>query len=136
MRTLMTQMRLRRAIHTFDQVLAGFDGGPNGIDHLRSGSRRVVDRMAAVREAWQQEAAGTAGTLQPGLRRYIAGKLSQLDQLAAELALPGERLDRLASEFQDCGLTLLLTLRGLEDSSDEELVSWFGATNTPLGRTA
>ncbi|HKF79130.1 MAG TPA: hypothetical protein VKF59_23505 [Candidatus Dormibacteraeota bacterium] len=113
MRTLTTQMRLRRLLRAqaeYQQRLRG-EGPVSTL--AAAGSGRLLHLLADVRAAWGREGEGLAV---PDLRAHVSRSLAAMGAAAAAMAVPGADLARLDAEFRDVGLPLLFFLRGLDDS--------------------
>jgi hypothetical protein len=114
MRTLATQMRLRRLLRTQadyqQRLLAEAQGGPLA----SAASARLLQLLADVRASWARESQGVDLA---GLRGYVARSLATMQAAAAAMTRPGADPRSLGAEFRDAGLPLVFFLRGLEDSA-------------------
>ena len=109
MRTLSTQVRLRRLIRAFTESVERLRGEP--VDAVG-----VVVRLqalaAGVREAWEREA--SLSRPEAALERFAEGSLRTVDLAIAGLGQRGADLDLLEQDFEDAALPLELFLRGLD----------------------
>ncbi len=130
MRTLATQMRLRRLL----RVQADFhrrlleDGSGGAL--ASAAAARLLELVRDVRSAGGSESGELAVT---GLQGYVTRSLAVMAASAAGMARPGADLARLSGEFRDAGLPLVFFLRGLDDS-DAPVVAEL--TSQPLARSA
>jgi hypothetical protein len=118
MRTLQTQMRVRRALRVeaeYQRRLAAEGRSP---DLARAASARLLQVLQDIRMAWGQESA--AADL-AGLRSHVSRWLSAMEAAAAGLERPGADLADLSTRFRDAGVPLVFFLRGLDDSSEPVL---------------
>lgn len=113
MRTLTTQMRLRRLLRAQGEYQERLrrEGPVSAL--AAAGSARLLHLLADVRAAWSREGEGLAI---PDLRAHVSRSLAAMGAAAAAMAAPGADLPRLEAEFRDVGLPLLFFLRGLDDS--------------------
>jgi hypothetical protein len=129
MRTLATQMRLRRLLRTqaeyADRLIR-----PGQTDLPAAVSARLVQLVQDVRSTWERESGGME---LGGLRGHVRRSLAAMESAAAAMAKPGAELGRLGAEVRDVGLPLLFFLRGLDDAHDPVLAE---LTGQPLGRSA
>ncbi|MFI5282350.1 MAG: hypothetical protein ACHQ0J_04385 [Candidatus Dormibacterales bacterium] len=112
MRTLNTQVRLRRLIRSFDEAWVRLATEPLGLN--RAGS--VVSKLQAladqVGEAWQRE--GLINPQPAALEAYTAAALRAMRLAIAGLEQRGADLDLLRQDFQVAALPLEYFLRGLD----------------------
>jgi len=132
MRTLATQMRLRRLLRVqaeYQQRL--LTEGPVG--PLAAGaSARLLQLIQDVRATWARESQGVDLA---GLRPHVQRSLAAMEAAAAALAHPGEDVSRLGAELREAGVPLVFFLRGLDDSGDPVLAELAGRAAT-LPRSA
>ena len=113
MRTLATQMRLRRLLRTqADYHRRLLEDGTAGA-LASAASARLLELLRDVRSAWASESGELVVT---GLQGYVTRSLAVMAASAAGIARPGADLARLSAEFRDAGLPLVFFLRGLDDS--------------------
>jgi len=130
MRTLQTQMRVRRALRVEAEYQRRLYAEGPSPDLARAGAARLLQVLRDVRAAWSQESAGTDLA---GLRGHVSRCLSAMEAAAAGLERPGADLADVSARFRDAGVPLVFFLRGLEDSSDPVLAE---LTGTALKRSA
>ena len=112
MRTLGTQVRLRRLIRTFAEVVDRLQTEP-GQRALAAGSVRRLQALAeSLRAAWLSESA--AGRPDGAFRRYVESALRTADLAIAGLDQAGADLELLRRDFEDAALPLEVFLRGLD----------------------
>jgi len=114
MRTLATQMRLRRLLRAQAEyqrrlVTEGW-AAPLG----PAASARLLQLLEDVRVTWARESHGIELA---GLRTYVQRCFAGMQAAAAALARPGADAARLSAELRDMGLPLVFFLRGLDDSA-------------------
>ena len=130
MRTLATQLRLRRLLRTQAEYHRRLQqAGPVG-SLAEAASARLLQLVRDVRSAWARESGGQALT---GLHGYVARSLAAMEGAAAAMRYPGADLPRLNAEFRDAGLPLVFFLRGLDDSESPALAELIGQ---PLAQSA
>ena len=115
MRTLATQVKLRRLIRAFGEAGARLAAEP--VDRRLTGA--LVDRLqelsGEVRESWRQE--GRLRPLEPtpdALERYVRDSLRTAELAIAGLRQAGADLELLRSDFEAAALPLEVFLRGLD----------------------
>lgn len=131
MRTLQTQLRLRRLLRSHSEYLDRLRSDPADADLGRTAAARLAQLIGDVRTAWQTESAG--GGPEP-LRRHVSRTLSALESAAAELRRPNTDLVWLGDRFRESAAPLLFFLRGLEDAPEDQLYAWVAPR--PLSRSA
>jgi hypothetical protein len=123
MRTLATQMRLRRLLRTQadyqQRLLREERPGPLAA----AASARLLRLLAEVRATWEHEARGMDLA---GLRGHVHRSLAAMQAAAAALAAPGADVTRLGVEFREAGVPLVFFLRGLDDSEAPVLAELAG----------
>src|SRR5215475_8402291 len=129
MRTLTTQLRLRRLLRTEGEYLRRMREDGNGGLLATAASARLLDLLGDVRSAWQRESSELVLT---DLHGYVTRSLAVMGASAAAVARPGADLPRLHTEFRDAGLPLVFFLRGLDDSEAPVVAELAGQ---PLART-
>jgi hypothetical protein len=112
MRTLATQVKLRRLIRTSGEVWTRLTGDP--LERGRVGS--VVDRLhglaAAVRDSWRRET--VANPVDPALEHYVSESLRSIELAISGLEQAGADLELLRDDFEAAALPLEVFLRGLD----------------------
>jgi hypothetical protein len=130
MRTLATQMRLRRLL----RIQAEYQGRfavESASGQLRAvASARLLRLLQDVRASWARESQGVELS---GLRPFVHRWLATMEAAAAAIAQPGADVGRLCAELREAGVPLVLFLRGLEDSDAPVLAELAGR---PLARSA
>jgi hypothetical protein len=112
MRTLATQVRLRRLIRTFADVVARLLAEPSERSLAVSAVSRLQGLAEGVREAWDSEAA--AGRPEDALARYVEQSLRMGELAIAGLSQAGADLELLREDFESAALPLEVFLRGLD----------------------
>ena len=131
MRTLATQMRLRRLLRVqadYDQRLAaeGSAAGPLAA----AASTRLLQLLQDVRTTWARESEGVELA---GLRAHVQRSFAAMEGAAAAMAWSGADPSRLGAELRDAGVPLVFFLRGLDDSDAPVLAELAGRS---LARSA
>lgn len=124
MRTLQTQMRVRRALRVETEYRRRLSSEGYSADLARAGAARLLHVLRDVRAAWSHESAGSDLS---GLRGHVSRWLSAMEAAAAGLERPGADLAGLSEQFRDAGVPLVFFLRGLDDSSDPVLAELTGS---------
>jgi hypothetical protein len=119
MRTLQTQMRIRRALRVEAEYQRRLFEEGKGAELARAAAARMLQLLRDARAAWAQESAGAE---LGDLRTHVSRSLSAMEAAAASLERPGADLGDLDRRFRDAGLPLVFFLRGLDDSSEPMLV--------------
>jgi len=112
MRTLATQVKLRRLIRTFAESTDRLGSDP--MQRRMAGS--IVDRLLGlageVRETWLRESLATPQA--PALDSYVKDALRTTELAIAGLQQAGADLELLRSDFDSAALPLEVFLRGLD----------------------
>ncbi len=119
MRTLATQVKLRRLIRAFGEARSRLASEPLDRRVIGSVVDRLVELAVDVQTAWRREAGSGVGTipeplLEPALARYVAESLRTAQLAAAGLGQAGADLDLLREDFEAAALPLEIFLRGLD----------------------
>ena len=112
MRTLSTQVRLRRLIRAFADAVNRLQSDPREREMAGSVAARLLELATAVREAWRRENA--AGPLARSLQRYVRDALRSIDLAIAGVQQAGADLELLRSDFEEAALPLEIFMRGLD----------------------
>lgn len=123
MRTLATQMRLRRLLRAqaeYQQRL--LTEGPVG-PLAAAASARLLQLLRDVRTTWARESQGVDLA---GLRTHVQRSLAAMEAAAAALAQPGADVARLGADLRDVGVPLVFFLRGVDDSEAPVLAELAG----------
>jgi hypothetical protein len=112
MRTLSTQVRLRRLIRSFDEAVNRLLSDPHERQAAGSLAARLLEQATAVREAWRRENA--TAPLHEALERYVRDTLRTIDLAIAGVQQAGADLELLRSDFEEAALPLEIFMRGLD----------------------
>jgi hypothetical protein len=112
MRTLGTQVRLRRLIRAFSDGLERLLAEPADRQLAASVVSRLQELSEGVRESWEREAG--FGGAEPPVERFAEQSLHTLELAIAGLGQAGADLRLLQRDFEDAALPLELFLRGLD----------------------
>jgi hypothetical protein len=112
MRTLSTQVRLRRLIRSFDEAVNRLLSDPRERQMAGSAVARLLELAGQVREAWRRENA--ASQLPGSLERYVRGSLRTIDLAIAGVQQAGADLELLRQDFEEAALPLEIFMRGLD----------------------
>ena len=112
MRTLSTQVRLRRLVRTFAETLDRLRLEPHDRRLMAGLVFRLQELMAGVQEAWSREQA--AGQADPALAGYVGQALRTATLAIAGLNQDGADLSLLEQDFESAALPLEVFLRGLD----------------------
>jgi hypothetical protein len=123
MRTLATQMRLRRLLRVQADYQRRLTSEGHAGPLAAAASARLLQLLEDVRTTWSRESQGAELA---GLRSYVSRSLAAMQASAAALAKPGSDPARLGAEFRDTGLPLVFFLRGLDDSEAPVLAELAG----------
>jgi hypothetical protein len=116
MRTLATQVKLRRLIRAFGEAHGRLVSEP--VDRRTVGSivARLLELSADLRDTWRQE-----GRVRPleappegPLARYVKESLRTVELAIAGLGQAGADLELLRGDFESAALPLEMFLRGLD----------------------
>jgi hypothetical protein len=112
MRTLSTQVRLRRLIRTFSESVVRLRSEPLERSMAASVVDRLVELSGEVRDAWRRENVGS----HPGgaLDRYVRDALRTMDLAIVGLQQTGADLNLLRQDFEVAALPLEVFMRGLD----------------------
>ena len=137
MRTLGTQLRLRRLIRVHSEYLGRLRGEPGNRDLVRAAVVRLRALLDDVRGSWAQEA-GLASSIDESeldaLRRHVTRTLAAAEAAVAEMDRPNPDFAWLGGQFRESAAPLLFFLRGLEDMPEHQIHEYLAPI--PLGRTA
>jgi len=112
MRTLATQVKLRRLIRAFAEARNGIASEP--IDRRVVGSMvdRLLELSGDLRETWRRES--RLRPLEAPLERYVRESLRSTELAIAGLQQAGADLELLRGDFEAAALPLDVFLRGLD----------------------
>lgn len=112
MRTLATQVKLRRLIRTSADSWDRTASDPLERARVGSVADRLLELAGEVRDAWARERAGAR--LEPALARYVDGSMRSAELAIAGLQQAGADLELLRGDFEVAALPLEVFLRGLD----------------------
>ena len=112
MRTLSTQVRLRRLIRTFSEAVDRLVSEPYERQVAASVSDRLVELAAEVRESWRRER--LSADLTDSLDRYVKDAMRTIELAIAGLQQRGADLELLRQDYEVAALPLELFMRGLD----------------------
>jgi hypothetical protein len=115
MRTLSTQVRLRRLVRAFAETVDRLRLEPQALSSRRLAAglvARLQELVAGVQEAWSRERA--AGRPEPVLAGYVSQALRTAELAITGLGQEGADLELLAQDFEQAALPLEVFLRGLD----------------------
>lgn len=112
MRTLGTQVKLRRLIRTFAEICARLESEPPERRLVGALVDRLEDLAADLRAAWVQES--RVGRLEPVLEAYVGESLRSAQLAIVGLRQTGADLELLRGDFDAAALPLEVFLRGLD----------------------
>jgi hypothetical protein len=110
MRTLATQVKLRRLVRAFGEARSRLASEPLERRVVGSVVDRLLELAADVQTAWRSE----AGSVDPVLGRYVAESLRTVELAIAGLGQAGADLELLREDFEAAALPLEVFLRGLD----------------------
>ena len=120
MRTLATQVKLRRLVRAFAEARVRLAEAPFERRQVGPVVDRLLELAADVRESWRREAglrsleAPAETPLEPVWSGYVAGALRTAELAIAGLQQAGADLELLRSDFETAALPLEVFLRGLD----------------------
>jgi hypothetical protein len=112
MRTLGTQVRLRRLIRAFGEALNRLLSDPHERQMAGSAAARLLELADTVREAWRRENASSQ--LPRPLDRHVRDALRTIDLSIAGVQQAGADLELLRQDFEGAALPLEIFMRGLD----------------------
>ncbi len=112
MRTLATQVRLRRLIRTFAESFDRLSSEPLERRLVGSVVDRLLELSGGVRESWRRES--VIQPLEAALEHYVGESLRSVELAIAGLGQAGADLELLQGDFEAAALPLEVFLRGLD----------------------
>jgi hypothetical protein len=112
MRTLATQVRLRRLIRTFGDACNRLESDPLEPRLVGSLVDRLLGLSGELRQSWARER--LEQPLEPALERFVADSLRTVELAIAGLDQAGADLELLRGDFEAAALPLEVFLRGLD----------------------
>ena len=116
MRTLATQVRLRRLVRAFGEAQSRLASEPADRRLVNALVDRLEELAGEVRESWRQERRQDSALrpLEPPLDRYVIDALRTAELAVAGLRQAGADLELLRGDFEVAALPLEIFLRGLD----------------------
>lgn len=125
MRTLRTQVRLRRLIRVHGELLDRLAAEPGDRELRLAAAARLRDLASDVGIAWTAEAAVHRPTAELAVcDAHVKRALRAIDAALAELRRTPAGVDWLRAQFRAAAVPLLLFLRGLEETPEDLLEGW------------
>jgi hypothetical protein len=112
MRTLGTQVKLRRLIRAFGEVQGRLSLEPVERRLVGSLVDRLLELALDVRDTWRRES--LARPPAPALARYVRDSLRTAELAVAGLGQAGADLELLRGDFESAALPLEVFLRGMD----------------------
>lgn len=112
MRTLATQVRLRRLIRVFAEALERLESEPRELRRVGAIVDRLQELSDELRDAWLAES--RVRPPEPALTAYVLDTLRSIDLAIAGLRQAGADLELLRQDFESAALPLEVFLRGLD----------------------
>jgi NTP pyrophosphatase (non-canonical NTP hydrolase) len=112
MRTLSSQVRLRRLIRAFAEAVDRLGSEPAERQMSASVAARLLELSGEVRQSWTRESLG--GPEIDSLKRYVRDSLRTIDLAIAGLQQQGADLELLRRDFEVAALPLEIFMRGLD----------------------
>ena len=131
MRSLQTQVRLRRLLRVFTDYSDRLADAPSDSVLAAAARTKLFDLAGQLHEAWADDS--TTVTVR-AIRRHVNRTLAAVDQAIASLGKPSSNPRSQAEDLQEAALPLLLMLRGMEDVADRQVLDWLGVSG--LAKTA
>ena len=116
MRTLGTQVKLRRLIRSWAEISARLESQPPERRLVGALVDRLEELAADVRAAWVRESSADRllNGLEPALAEYVTGSLRTAELAIAGLRQAGADVELLRGDFEAAALPLEVFLRGLD----------------------
>jgi hypothetical protein len=130
MRTLATQMRLRRLLRAQAEYQRRLMVEDRSEPLAEVASVRLLQLLQDVRTTWARESRGSELV---ALRPYVQRTFAAMQAAAAAMGRAGADLAALGADLREAGVPLVFCLRGLDDSEAPVVAELAG---TPLARTA
>jgi hypothetical protein len=112
MRTLATQVRLRRLVRAFSEALDRLLSEPAEREMVGLISAKLLELASDVRDAWQRESA--ANRPADALDGYVRDAIRKAEFAIAAMPQTGADLKLLGGDFQAAVMPLEVFLRGLD----------------------
>ncbi len=127
MRTLATQVRLRRLIRVHGEYMERLAVTPADGELAKLARTRLLQLADDVRRSWRGDlAAAGDGALaeRAPMDRHVERSLKAVEAVVAEVARPAGDREWLRERFKDAALPLVFFLRGLEGAPAELVGDW------------
>lgn len=125
MRTLNTQVRLRRLIRQHARLLEALAERPGDLELAAATAQRLTALSAEVRAAWAADLAAARPSAELAVfDGHVRRSLRAMDAAVAETRRAPAGVDWLRGQFHRVAVPLLLFLRGLEDTPEDLLEGW------------
>jgi hypothetical protein len=112
MRTLSTQVKLRRLVRLFGEAVDRLRFEPAERRTAAVVVARLLDLAGQVRDAWDRES--FTQPVETALERYVRDQLRTVELAIAGLQQAGADMELLRSDFEGAALPLEVFLRGLD----------------------
>jgi hypothetical protein len=112
MRTLETQVKLRRLVRAFAEARNRLATEPVERRAVGSLVHRLLELSGDLRDSWRRES--LIRPLEPSLERYVKDSLRTVELAIAGLGQAGGDLELLRGDFDSAALPLEVFLRGLD----------------------
>ena len=112
MRTLQTQVKLRRLVRAVAEAQSRLESEPRERRLAGALVDRLLELETDVENAWRRES--VAGRLEPALAGYVASALRTVELAIAGMRQAGADLELLRTDFDTAALPLEVFLRGLD----------------------
>jgi len=127
MRTLATQVRLRRLIRVHGEYTERLAAAPADGELAQLARARLLQLAEDVRRSWRSDlaAAGDASVAEHAVMdRHVERSLKAIESVVAEVTRPAGDRQWLGERFKDAALPLVFFLRGLEEAPAELVSDW------------
>lgn len=125
MRTLGTQVRLRRLIRQHGVLLERWSAEPGDLEVRAATAQRLSALIADVRQAWSADLAAARPTAELAVfDGHVRRSLKGMEAAALEMRRSPAGIEWLRGQFRAAAVPLLLFLRGLEDTPEDLLEGW------------
>ena len=112
MRTLATQVKLRRLVRAFGEARERLSSEPSERRLAGPLVDRLLELATGVRDSWRHEAG--LQRPEPALDAYVEGSLRTVELAIAGMQQAGANLELLHDDFEAVALPLEVFLRGLD----------------------
>jgi hypothetical protein len=112
MRTLSTQVRLRRLVRAFSEALSRLQSEPAEREMAPAVAAKLLELASDAKDAWRHES--MAGRPAEALDAYVRASLRTAELAIAGLTQRGADLELLGQDFEGATMPLEVFLRGLD----------------------